>query len=190
MESFTQLPGPKVPAFRRSLKQWEQDLPQRHNDQPWGYEVLNSTHIKITKADEPFRMQKALPLMSAYSLLVLSMNHSTKTPLTLHARCLCIRRHLLHPSSSCMAEPAPGIPSTHQTPTLPERRIQRRQSQLCHFYCQPSPGTWQKLIKNSWHIAAEVHPKIPRSFLYTTVLGIPTHGNAKSVPHSSRSRWR
>lgn len=61
---------------------------QRHNDQPWGYEVLNSTHIKITKADEPFRMQKALPLMSAYSLLVLSMNHSTKTPLTLHARCL------------------------------------------------------------------------------------------------------
>ena len=145
MESFTQLPGPKVPAFRRSLKQWEQDLLQRHNDQPWGYEVLNSTHIKITKADEPFRMQKALPLMSAFSLLVLRcFKHESFEKKLRISHCtqgVCIRRNLLHPSWSWADEPVPGIPSTHQTPTLPERRIQLRQSQSYAKYCQPSPGT-------------------------------------------------
>ena len=54
------LPGPKMLAFRRSLKQWEQDLPQRHH-QPRSYEVLNSTHIAPTykrrEAAERFRMQ-------------------------------------------------------------------------------------------------------------------------------------
>lgn len=166
MESFTQLPGPKVPAFRRSLKQWEQDLPQRHNDQPWGYEVLNSTHIKITKADEPFRMQKALPLMSAYCLLVLRcFKHESfdKDSASHTARKVSasVETYFIHLH--------PGRTSLFQA-FLPRIKLQLF---LKGEFSEAMPKLCQ-IIANQ----VLAHP------------GIPTHGNAKSVPHSSRSRWR